>query len=157
MEKVSGQAGDRNAAAPVRVLLAEDDVLLAATVAEFLEEVGFRVVLGHDGAQALALADEVAFDVLLTDLRMPAIDGVTLIRSLRFRRPDLPVVVMSGNVPEGWRDGIGPTPDGRERLILLEKPMSMTRLCEALREVLGTPPATLPPRRLPGRMRAAAR
>lgn len=119
-----------------RVLMAEDDVLLAATVAEFLHEAGFMVTVGRDGAQALALADSIEFDVLLTDLRMPVIDGPTLIRCLRTRRPYLPVVVMSGNVPNGWRSKILVAPDGRERLVLLDKPMSMARLCQALSDVL---------------------
>lgn len=122
--------------APTHVLMAEDDVLLANTVAEFLHEAGFMVTFGRDGAQAIALADSIDFDVLLTDLRMPNIDGPTLIRRLRTKRPYLPVVVMSGNVQDGWRAEIPLAPDGRERMVLLDKPMSMARLCQALADVM---------------------
>jgi CheY-like chemotaxis protein len=117
---------------PGRLLLAEDDLLLAATLAEFLRDDGYMVTSTHNGAQALAAAEGLQFDVLLTDLRMPVMDGMALIRALRTQRPELAVVVMSGDEPPDWRRAIGPTDAGSGRLALIKKPMSLTQLREAL-------------------------
>jgi len=120
---------------PWRVLLAEDDTLLANTVDDFLSDEGFTVALAADGRLALERAKSLAFDVLLTDIRMPNLDGIQLIRRLRTIRPDLPVVVMSGNAPVDLkaqlvREGEGP-------LVMVNKPMRLQQLLKALRHVLG--------------------
>lgn len=120
-----------------RVLLAEDDVLLANTVHDFLSDEGFEVALATDGRQALERACTATFDVLLTDLRMPHIDGAELVRRLRADHPKLPVVVMSGNAPANlWarltRDEDGPT-------MIVNKPMRLQHLLHALLTVLGKP------------------
>ncbi len=120
---------------PARLLIAEDDHLLSATLAEFLREEGHEVTLAPDGAAALAAAEGLAFDVLLTDLRMPVMDGMALIRALRAERPDLPVVIISGDVPADWRCAIGATADGPAPLQLVRKPMSLAQLRQALNSV----------------------
>jgi CheY-like chemotaxis protein len=86
-----------------RILVAEDDELLAETVDDYLRQEGFCVCISADGAVALQVAAQREFDALLTDLRMPNVDGVTLIRRLRADRPNLPVVVMSGYAPTNWQ------------------------------------------------------
>ncbi|NBC01382.1 MAG: response regulator, partial [Bacteroidetes bacterium] len=65
---------------------------------EILQEAGFRVETAEHGAHALACLgrDGEAFDVVLTDLMMPEMDGRTLIRKLRATQPHLPIVAMSG-------------------------------------------------------------
>jgi len=118
------------------VLLAEDDTLLAHTVDDFLTDEGFTVAMARDGKAALETADTLEFDVLLTDLRMPRIDGVELVRRLRARRPDLPVVIMSGNAPADLRESL--TRGGEGPLIMVAKPMRLTQLLGALHEVLKT-------------------
>ncbi len=118
-----------------RLLIAEDDHLLSATLAEFLRDEGHEVTMANDGAAALAASVGLDFDVLLTDLRMPVMDGMALIRALRAERPDLPVVVISGDVPLDWRFAIGPTADGPAPLQLVRKPMRLTQLREALSSV----------------------
>jgi CheY-like chemotaxis protein len=126
---------DGDVPAPRHVLLAEDDILLAATVAEFLRDDGYVVTATPDGAAALAAAEGLDFDVLLTDLRMPVMDGTALIRALRLQRPDLPVVVMSGDVPPEWRGTMESPEIGTGPLKLVHKPMSLMQLRDALRAV----------------------
>jgi CheY-like chemotaxis protein len=120
-----------------RVLVAEDDMLFADAVDAFLQHAGFRVVLAADGEAALQQATESRFDALLTDLRMPRMDGAALIRRVRADRPDMPIIVMSGNAPEDWehslqRDGEGP-------LILLNKPTKLQDVVRTLENLLGQP------------------
>ena len=118
-----------------RILFAEDDMLLADTVDDMLRDEGFCVSHSPDGVAALERAAAKPFDVLLTDLRMPRLDGSALIRALRAENPALPVVVCSGYAPPEWlvnlqREGEGP-------LVMLAKPMRMRVLLDALRQVLG--------------------
>ena len=120
-----------------RVLVAEDDHLLAATVDDVLKEHGFCVVLAGDGEEALASAARKRFDVLLTDLRMPRLDGAALIRRLRDHRPELPIVVMTGHAPSDWRTAL--QHEGEGPLVLLNKPVSMRTLMRTLHDVLGDP------------------
>ncbi|TCZ56292.1 response regulator [Roseicella aquatilis] len=119
---------------PLRVLMAEDEWLAAEILAEGLEDAGFRVLTAADGQAALELAAAGAeFDLLLTDLRMPRLDGRELIARLRAERPDLPVVVMTGYPP----DGPDALHEGRAPLRLLTKPIEIAPLVAALKAVAG--------------------
>lgn len=84
-------------AAPVHILLAEDEVLIAELFRMVLEERGYRVTLASDGAAAAAADAADPADLLLTDVRMPRKDGVALAGELRGRRPGLPVILMTGH------------------------------------------------------------
>ena len=118
----------------IRVLMAEDEALAAEALEEALAEAGFEVLSAADGLAALGLADGHAFDVLLTDLRMPGMDGRELILHLRRRWPGLPVVVMTGydmGAGEAALEG-GPGP-----FRLLAKPLQIDGVIAALIEVAG--------------------
>lgn len=118
-----------------RILVAEDDQLFAATVNDFLSQAGYCVVLTPDGQQALETASKTSVAALLTDLRMPRLDGIALVRKLRETRPELPVVVMTGYPPVDWRSALQRSGEGP--LILLEKPVRLASLMQALEQVLG--------------------
>jgi CheY-like chemotaxis protein len=122
-------------ASALRVLLAEDEPLAAEVIEEGLVEAGFEVLAANDGQEAFDLAAGGAgFDLLLTDLRMPRLDGKELIARLRAQRPDLPVVVMTGFPPP---DGAAALQAGRGPLRLLTKPIGISPLIAALRDVAG--------------------
>jgi DNA-binding response OmpR family regulator len=120
-----------------RVLVAEDDTLFADAVDAFLQQAGFTVVVVPDGEAALREANNGRFDALLTDLRMPKLDGATLIRRLRADHPDLPVVVMSGNPPKDWEDSL--QRQGEGPLVLLNKPTRLHDVVQTLTTLLGQP------------------
>jgi len=79
-----------------RVLLAEDDAQVRAFMAEALAFLGFEVEVAGDGAQALDKLGEAAFDIVLTDHRMPGLGGLELVRALRERGFAGRVYVASG-------------------------------------------------------------
>jgi two-component system NtrC family sensor kinase len=81
-----------------RVLLVEDSPELARTIAASLEKSGCRVtpVSSAQEAERLALSPGSGFDVVLTDVVMPGSDGIALATRLRKRRPELPVVLITG-------------------------------------------------------------
>lgn len=89
---------------PVRVLLAEDDAAIRRALRWFLEFLGYRVREAEDGSQCLAvLSDSVILsreepvpDVLITDIRMPGLNGLTLLENMRAGGWRIPTVVITG-------------------------------------------------------------
>jgi CheY-like chemotaxis protein len=79
------------------LLVIDDDALVLETLCEILREGGYRVLAARDGKFALALIAATAVDLVVTDVFMPDMDGLEVLRALRRQRPHLPVVVMSGN------------------------------------------------------------
>jgi two-component system response regulator HydG len=78
------------------ILIVDDDTETAETLALSLALFGFHTTAQTDPAVALVLAADDALDAVLTDLRMTPIDGIALCTQLAASRPDLPVVVMTG-------------------------------------------------------------
>lgn len=86
------------AAVPRRVLYVDDEEALALLVKRALTRLGYTVTIFTDPRQALAAFERepAAFDVLITDMRMPTMNGVELARAVRRRSPGLPSVLTSG-------------------------------------------------------------
>jgi DNA-binding response OmpR family regulator len=116
------------------ILIADDEEPLRGFVARALQLDGHAVDAAADGAEALdmLLADPSRYDLLLTDIRMPMMDGIALALSAARERPDLPILLMTGFA------------DQRERardldaLIrdVLTKPFSLAELRAVVRQTL---------------------
>ena len=83
-------------AAP-RILLIEDDTSLAANLRVVLDEEGFKITLCTRGDEGLRRATSEEYDVVLTDLRLPGLGGLELVRQLHAAQPRLPVVLMTAH------------------------------------------------------------
>ena len=120
----------------LRVLLAEDEALVAMALADCLEAEGHAVAVAGDGAEALAMARGLGrLDLLVTDLRMPRLGGEGLIRALWAERPGLPVLVVTGSAPPGGAAALRREVGDRGPLALLHKPVEYDALAEALHRV----------------------
>lgn len=82
--------------APLHLLLVEDEAAYREVVAERLAEHGYRVTQAASGEEAVARLAEFAFDILLTDLRLPGVDGRQVLDDAFARYPDIIAVVMTG-------------------------------------------------------------
>ena len=80
---------------PQSILVVDDEPIIAATLAALLADEGYRVRQAFDGQQALDLIARDPPDLVVTDVMMPHVDGVTLTRALRERGDGTPVVLMS--------------------------------------------------------------
>ena len=79
------------------VLLIEDDTSLAANLCDVLKEDGFKVTICNRGDEGLRRASNDECDVVLTELRLPGLGGLELVRQLHETQPRLPVVLMTAH------------------------------------------------------------
>jgi DNA-binding NtrC family response regulator len=77
------------------VLVVDDEVAMCDLVRDFLGGAGFDVDVAHDGRQALRKFRKLDYDVVLTDLRMPDMDGMALLQTIKEERPDTPVILLT--------------------------------------------------------------
>jgi len=80
----------------MRILMAEDDAALASFVRKGLEAEHYAVDVSGDGEQARAMAAELDYDLVVLDLSLPRLDGVSVLRSARARKPSVPILVLTG-------------------------------------------------------------
>jgi DNA-binding NtrC family response regulator len=118
----------------LRVLVVEDDVPIGRMLASILADEGYVVDLASDGLTALGKIEAREYDLILTDLRMPELDGVGLYRELQRRQPELlrRVIVITGTSghPE-YESFLEET-----NVPYLEKPFSLQALQSITRRVL---------------------
>jgi len=87
----------------LRVLAADDDGVILHLITEVLGEAGCKVFSAADGAEALRLLQTEDVDLLLTDFRMPRMNGLELIRWSRANLPYVATVLMTGDTSEWLR------------------------------------------------------
>jgi CheY-like chemotaxis protein len=116
------------------VLVAEDEALAAMAIEDFLSHKGYRVTLAGDGLEAVERLREDPADIVITDLRMPRMDGRGLIREVRGMNPTLPVIVMTGYLAAEPDDAL--TSGAWLPLEILRKPVSPQVILDTLQRML---------------------
>ncbi len=112
-----------------RILLVDDEPSVRETLREELQALGPTVVAAGDGQEALALLErEEPFDVLITDLSMPRMDGLQLIQAAQQRQATLPAILLTGFVTSAAELAIGGAVSGT--FTLLQKPVRIATLVE---------------------------
>jgi len=115
------------------VLVVEDEMAVRRALQRNLERLGYRVLAAHDGEDALRIAESLdGFDLLLTDVVMPGIDGPELACRLRERWADLPVLFVTGYSADRLARSGAVGPQDR----VLEKPYRSVDLARTLRQML---------------------
>ena len=136
-----------------RILVADDEAGVRSFLAETLELGGHEVAQAADGEEALALLARRAFDLLVTDLRMPKRDGMEVLREAHARQPDLEVIVLTahGSVSSaveamrlGAFDYLQKPLDGPDQVLLLAERALERRRLKTLREQLADEDADEP-------------
>lgn len=118
-----------------RILLADDEVMVRETLAAALEDAGYIVLIAEGGAEALdLLRSPTIVDILVTDLSMPGIDGLALIREAQRQRPGLPAVLLTGYAGYGAQLAVGESVDGAFSLV--HKPVTAALLADRIEALL---------------------
>lgn len=121
-----------------RILVAEDEIAIREFVRRVLELRGHEVTTAADGAEALRKLDRAAFDLLLTDINMPQMDGLELALKVARDFPAMKVVMMSAYAVDRRRAAdLSDLASG-----LVQKPFSMVDLCAAVDAALAGKPAS---------------
>jgi DNA-binding NtrC family response regulator len=115
-----------------RILIVDDEEQTREVFAELLQRWGYEVGQTSDGHGALKMAAETRPDVIISDLVMPKLDGLALVRALREEQPDTPVVIITGKgtidaAVEAVREGV---------FDFVEKPLDPARLKVILQRAL---------------------
>jgi len=128
----------------LRILLVDDDRDVARAASIRLQAAGYDVLVAHDGKEGLATAVEEHPDAIVLDLRMPVMDGHTVLRKLHERRDtdSIPVVVLSASMIEQSK---ARALDYGARYFL-EKPYEPRRLLEVVQAAVA-PQVSPPPAR----------
>ncbi len=118
--------------ATARILIVDDEESTRELFAELLQRWGYEVDETADGHGALKIAAETHPDVIISDLVMPKLDGLALVRALREEQPDTPVVIITGKgtidaAVEAVREGV---------FDFVEKPLDPARLKVILQRAL---------------------
>jgi DNA-binding NarL/FixJ family response regulator len=103
-EHVAGDFSAPGADTPVRVVVVDDHLLLREGIAMLLEHDTRIAVVGrgNNGQDAIDLAEQLAPDVVLVDIRMPVVDGIQAIREIKARHPEIRVVILTMFVYDGY-------------------------------------------------------
>jgi CheY-like chemotaxis protein/anti-sigma regulatory factor (Ser/Thr protein kinase) len=126
-----------------RLLLVEDDTIVAAVIRGLLEREGHQVVHVINGLAALAELAHASFDAVLLDLDLPGVDGFQIARLIRQREPDtrhLPIIAVTAR--SGGRDEARAREAGMDGF--LRKPVSGEQLVAALAGIMAVPAASPP-------------
>ena len=139
-----------------RILVVDDDALSREFLVEAIAALGYQPIEAKDGSEALERAQNESPDLVLTDLRMPGVDGMELVRTLRERCPDVPAVMVTAQgtieaAVQAMRSGAADfllkpcTPEAIEVVIdRIERTTRLIRENEYLRsEMVGSAPPSM--------------
>lgn len=116
-----------------RILIVDDEETAASTLSLHLRRIGYEVDTANDGFEALSQFIKEPADLVITDLRMPRMDGEELIGKLRAENTDLPIVIVTGDLDAG---DLLKTLPGRGPIHLQRKPLILRNLYEQLELLL---------------------
>ena len=109
---------------PLRVLIVDDNQMMAKTLQDIFKVKGYQAEIAYSGLEALEMVTDTSFDCVLSDIKMPDVNGVELFRTIKASQPDLPVVLMTAYatdrlIEEGLDEGV---------IAVLTKPLDMSLL-----------------------------
>jgi DNA-binding response OmpR family regulator len=116
----------------MRILVVEDDTPLASFVQKGLEEEHYAVDTASDGEQARAMALEFDYDLLVLDLNLPRLDGLSVLKEVRGVKSNLPVLVLTGR--SRVADRVETLDSGADDCLI--KPFSFSELSARVRALL---------------------
>lgn len=117
---------------PATILVVDDEPVIAATVGDHLRDLGLKVLVAHDGEEAIKILQGTELvDIVFTDVLMPRLDGFGLLRWIRTNRPRIKVLLASGVETVKTASGYVGSPRW-----LLSKPYGLDDLEGRIRDLL---------------------
>ncbi|HZF04908.1 MAG TPA: response regulator [Patescibacteria group bacterium] len=116
-----------------RVLVVDDDPDTVDLLTTILSDVGYEVIAAFTGGDGLMMLEVESPDVILLDLQMPGLHGMDVLRRLRMARPEIPVIIVSG---QGDAE-LARATLRRGAVDYIRKPMNPEHLVRAVAAALG--------------------
>lgn len=116
----------------MRVLVVEDDEVLAQQLASSLQIAGYTVDISHDGAQAQYQGEVESYDAIVLDLGLPKVDGLTVLRYWRAAKILVPVIILTAR--DSWHEKVSGIDAGADDY--LAKPFHMEELLARIRALI---------------------
>ncbi len=115
-----------------RILVVDDETQILSLCQEFLEDLGFRVEVAENAFEAMERFNPGRFQLVITDINMPEMSGVELMRWIKGREPELPIIILTGYgtytlMHEALRDGVSD---------FLDKPFALKDLEQSVEHAL---------------------
>ncbi len=121
-----------------RVLVVDDDDRIRSLLMDTLSALGYQALGAKNGDEALSLLDTEKLDLVITDVRMPKTNGLTLLKNIKSRNPLLPVLIITGyNFTYTKDQAMESGADG-----FLAKPFRIGKIEELMRKALGVKGST---------------
>jgi DNA-binding NtrC family response regulator len=120
---------------PLRLLVIDDDENILENLCYFLTTRKYDVISSTNGLEVMKLLenDQQGFDLVVTDIVMPQISGISLISLIKEKFPDMPVITMSG-----WGEYPGPFATESKADMVLSKPFELSELDKAIHELISS-------------------
>jgi two-component system, NtrC family, sensor kinase len=118
---------------PLQIMVVDDEAPVRTVVAQILARAGHTVTQASDGLDALARSDHERWDLIISDVTMPGLDGPNLIMQLRARGITTPVILMTGRLDS---DGMAHA-QGSDPIKVLAKPFDRTTLLTMVGAAIG--------------------
>ncbi len=116
-----------------KVLVADDDERIRTLLLDTLSALGYKTIGAKDGEEALALLESQKPDVVISDIRMPKLNGLSLLRNIKNKNPKIPVLMITGYNFAYTRDqALDSGADG-----FLAKPFRISKIEELMQSALG--------------------
>jgi len=133
----SGEDGPRDLTGIGTILLVEDEDAVRLFSARALRNKGYQVLEARSGEAALEITNEHLDEInlIISDVVMPKMDGPTMIKEVRTKRADIPVIFISGYAEDAFRRRV----DTGEEAHFLLKPFTLKQLAAKVKEVLDQP------------------
>jgi CheY-like chemotaxis protein len=109
------------------ILVVDDDADVRQFLVEALRTFGYQVLEAEDGYAALSLLPKSSPDLVIVDYAMPGLTGVEMVRELRLKRPDLPILFVSGYAETAAMEKVVD-----ENTSVLRKPFEISKLQEIM-------------------------
>jgi len=116
-----------------KILIVDDNPNMSSLLSEMLEVFDYESVRAGDGLEAIDMVNDDDISLVITDMRMPKMSGLDLLRKIKETKPDMPVVVISGYaLDEEGTSLLSNMADG-----FLNKPFKMSDIENLLKQVVG--------------------
>jgi CheY-like chemotaxis protein len=122
---------------PLKILIVDDDAGMAETLGDILEAKGYQVKIAPDGPEALDIFKTEAFDLIFLDFKMPKMNGVEVLQSMKRICPGTAAIMMTAYavpnlIADAEREGV---------VTILTKPLPLDRVLKFLEEMASADPA----------------